>query len=263
MKLIASGLSDIGRKRTHNEDNFLVNKELGLFVVADGMGGHSGGEFASRLAVSTIEEVIKGLTNDPEATVISGVNTADADHGDQLRYAIEVASSKIYDRALYDEELKGMGTTTVAVYFRDELAYIANVGDSRAYLFHANRIHQVTTDHSLVGEQLEAGVITAKDARGHKLKNIITRSVGYQEEVTIDVKKHELHMGDKILLCSDGLSNMVVDQEIENTVVGYSTEEACRRLIEKANENGGDDNVTVLIIEVIDLDQTKGKGSKK
>ncbi|MBI2339786.1 MAG: Stp1/IreP family PP2C-type Ser/Thr phosphatase [Deltaproteobacteria bacterium] len=253
LKLASYGLTDVGRKRTHNEDSILVNDDLSLYIVADGMGGHSGGEFASRMAVTTMEEVVKNINSDPEATVISGVNTEDADAGDRLRYAIETASGKIYDQSLYDQSLKGMGTTTVAAVFSEGQLYIANVGDSRAYLFHANKIKQITTDHSLVTEQIRAGILNENDARKHKLKNIITRSVGYQEQVECDVKKFDLHLGDKLLLCTDGLSNMVDDREIERIVVGHPMKEACKKLIDSANEKGGEDNITVLIVEVLDI----------
>lgn len=253
MKIEAFGLSDVGRKRTRNEDSFLINDKLNLYLVADGMGGHSGGEFASHLASSTIEDVIQNMTSDPEATMISGVNTSDADYGERLRFAIQSASEKIYDRALYDTTLKGMGTTTVAALFHERGVYIANVGDSRAYLFHANQMEQITIDHSLVSEQLQAGVISKKEVKGHRLKNIITRSVGYQETVQIDLKKFPIHMGDKILLCSDGLSNMVDDEEIKKCVTKHTLKEAAKRLIEAANQKGGDDNITVLLMEVLDL----------
>ncbi|MDO8518684.1 MAG: Stp1/IreP family PP2C-type Ser/Thr phosphatase [Deltaproteobacteria bacterium] len=252
MKIDAFGLTDVGKKRIKNEDNFLINEKLRLYVIADGMGGHSGGEFASKLAVATIEEVISGINSDPEATVISGVNTDEADFGDRLRYAIEIASSKIYDKALFDSALKGMGTTTVAVLFHAGQVFIANVGDSRGYLFHANKMKQITTDHSLVSEQLQAGFISSGEVKGHKLKNIITRSVGYQEDVEIDIKKIEVHMGDKILLCTDGLSNMLDDEEICRIVVENPIKTACEKLIEQGNEAGGEDNITALLMEVID-----------
>lgn len=256
MKIACYAATDVGQKRTRNEDSHLMNNELGLFLIADGMGGHSGGQFASRMAVVTIEEVIQSMRTDPEATVISGVNTEEADHGDQLRYAIEMASSRIFDRALYDSTLKGMGTTTVACLYTGNRAYLAHVGDSRAYYFHANKMRQATKDHSLVSEQLEAGIISEQDAKNHKLKNIITRSVGYQEEVEIDVQKLDVHMGDKILLCSDGLTNMVDDADIQRIVNGAaSLELACKELIKRANERGGEDNVTVLLTEVLELDK--------
>lgn len=251
MKVEAYGMTDVGRKRTHNEDSFLVSDDLRLFVVADGMGGHSGGEYASRLAVSTIEEVIRSINTDPEATVISGVNSEDTGYGDRLKYAIEVAGQKIFDQALYDSELKGMGTTITAVILDNQMAYVANVGDSRVYLIRGDKIKQLTTDHSLVSEQMRAGLISEKDAKKHKLKNIITRSVGYQEDVEIDVTKFEVKKDDRILLCSDGLTNMVDDKEIQATVLGSDDlRRICKTLIDRANAKGGDDNITVLLCRV-------------
>ncbi len=246
------GLTDVGRKRKQNEDSLLINEDLNLYIIADGMGGHSGGEFASRMAVQTIEETIRSLTSDPEATVISGVNTEEAQMGDRINYAIQMASKKIYDRALYDSSLKGMGTTTVAALFENGKAYIANVGDSRAYMFREKEMIQITSDHSLVNEQVKAGLISQKDAKGHKLRNVITRSVGYQEEVEIDVRTFDVQLGDKFLLCTDGLSNMVDDAEIKKTVISYPLKEACRKLIDLANEKGGEDNITVLMMVVTD-----------
>ncbi len=251
MKLQSFGLSDVGRKRSRNEDYFLANDELQLGVVADGMGGHSGGEYASRLAVASIEEVIQSMNSDPEATIISGVNSDESEFGDRLRYAIEVASQKIYDQAMYDQDLKGMGTTITAVIAHEGIAYVANVGDSRVYLVRGGKIKQVTTDHSLVSEQMRAGLISTQDAKKHKLKNIITRSVGYQEEVEVDVFRVEMHLGDRFVLCSDGLTNMVDDETIRLTLEVGTIQEAAQALIAKANERGGEDNITAVISQVI------------
>lgn len=249
MKLTGHGLSDVGKKRTRNEDCFLVSNKLQLYLVADGMGGHSGGEYASRLAVSTVEEVISSMNTDPEATVISGVNSEDTEYGDRLRYAIEVASQKIFDQALYDPELKGMGTTITAMIVDNGCAYVANVGDSRVYLLRDGKIRQVTTDHSLVSEQMRAGLISSGDARKHRFKNIITRSVGYQEEVDIDLSTLELKPYDRIILCSDGLTNMVDDETIMQSVLGQDVKKSCQELVKIANDNGGDDNISVVICE--------------
>ena len=250
MKVQAFGLSDVGRKRSKNEDCFLVGDGLGLYIVADGMGGHSGGEFASRFAVNTVEEVIQSMNTDPEATVISGVNSEETDFGDRLRYAIQVASQKIYDQALFDQELRGMGTTIVALLVQGDRVCLANVGDSRGYLVRDGQIRQVTTDHSLVSEQMRAGLISEKDARTHRYKNIITRSVGYQEDVEIDLNYLDLKAGDKILMCTDGLTNMVTDDEILRLIIERDVTGASQELIRLANEHGGDDNVTALICEI-------------
>ncbi len=259
MKIEAYGLSDVGRKRTRNEDSFLVSEELGLFVVADGMGGHSGGEYASRLAVVTIEEVLSSMIGDPEATVISGVNSDEDEYGDRLKYAIRMASQKIFDQALYDPELKGMGTTITAVVSQGETAYVANVGDSRVYMVSDGQIKQLTNDHSLVSEQIRAGLITEADAKKHKLKNIITRSVGYQEDVEIDVIKVTVKLGDKFVLCSDGLTNMVENPDILRLVSSNDIQTSCRELINMANKNGGDDNVTAIICHVVPGEQNPKK----
>jgi len=248
MKIEAYGISNVGMKRSQNEDNYLINDAIQLYVVADGMGGHLGGEFASRMAVSTIEEVIERFEN-PDATQIHGINSEEAIYGERLRFAISEASRRIYEQGLYDESLKGMGTTAVAVMINEEKAYIAHVGDSRAYLLRKGNIEQITEDHSLVTEQLKAGILAAEEVKGHRLKNIITRSVGYQEEAESDLDILTLEVGDRILLCSDGLSNMLEETEILKIVEAYPLKQACEKLIEAANQMGGDDNITTIIVQ--------------
>ncbi len=253
MRIKASGLSDVGRKRTRNEDSYFLSEECNLFVVADGMGGHSGGEFASRLAISTIEEVLGSMLKDPEATVISGINSDDANYGQKLKYAIEVAGQRIFDQALYDPELKGMGTTITSLMVDDDdcIGYVANVGDSRVYLIRQGVITQLTVDHSLVNEQKDSDLMS-KDEIKKKYKNVITRSVGYQEDVEIDLVTLELYKDDKLLLCSDGLTNMVDDQQLLDIVTTQDVDNSCRELVRLANSNGGDDNVTVIVCEVVE-----------
>jgi protein phosphatase len=251
MKIASYGISNVGMKRGQNEDNYLVNDDLQLYVVADGMGGHLGGEFASKMAVTTVEEVVQRLSA-PEATQIRGINSLDAAFGERLRFAIKEAGRRIFDQALYDESLKGMGTTTVAALLHDGKAYVANVGDSRGYFLRNDTIEQITEDHSLVGEQVKAGIISARDAKGHRLKNIITRSVGYQEEVESDICVKDLKEGDRILLCTDGLSNLVEDGEIKSIVLENSLQEACQKLVDLANERGGDDNITVVVVQAFE-----------
>ncbi len=248
----AVGLTDVGKKREKNEDSFLIDEDLGLYIVADGMGGHLGGEYASQLAVTTIKEVVQILDEDPEATLVSELEIDSKNMGERFQYAMRVASMKIYEEATHDPALRGMGTTAVGILVRDGVGYIANVGDSRCYHFHDEIMEQVTQDHSLVSEQLRAGLITLQDAESHKYKNIITRSVGYQEDVDSDLWEVKLKAGEKFLLCSDGLTNMVSDETLEKLVGSQSPETACRALINEANKNGGDDNITVAICEVYD-----------
>ncbi len=250
MRIKTFGISDVGKRRERNEDSYLIDEELQLVVVADGMGGHLGGEYASKLAVATIDDVIKNLDHDPDMTLQEGVHLKKGDYVGYLRYAIQTASQNIFEKSMNDATLHGMGTTTVAALFRDGKVYIANVGDSRAYRVRGSEIVQITRDHSLVGEQIRAGIISQDDARAHRLKNIITRSVGFQEEVDSDVDIRAVRSGDKFLMCSDGLSNLIADDEIREIVTQGSIDAACRHLIDIANERGGDDNITVVLTEV-------------
>lgn len=250
MRIRIYGISDVGKRRERNEDSFLINEDLGLAVVADGMGGHLGGEYASKLAVSTVEEVINSLENDPDMTLQEGVRLRAGDYSGYLRYATQVASMRIYEKAMSDSTLRGMGTTTVVALFRQNKVYIANVGDSRAYRVRDGKIQQITKDHSLVGEQIRAGILSEDDARAHRLKNIITRSVGFQEDVDTDVDIRIVREGDKFIMCSDGLSNLVSDNELCKVVQDNDMETACKHLIDIANERGGDDNITVVMTEI-------------
>jgi protein phosphatase len=251
MKIASCGITDIGRKRQKNEDSYLVNDKIQLYIVADGMGGHAGGEFASKIAVSTVEEIIKG--NDVPVEAKQSYFTASDSESDEgkLRRAITQAGSKIVQRAIEDPDLRGMGTTATVLYFDDSKAYVAHVGDSRAYCVRGGQIIQITEDHSLVNEQLKSGLITEEEAKTHQLKNIITRSVGVQEEVEVDTIVWDVQAGDQYLLCSDGLSNMIQNHEMQQILTQHSTEESARRLVDLANERGGDDNITLILVSVL------------
>ncbi len=247
------GLSDVGRKREKNEDSILVDPELSVYMVADGMGGHLGGEFASRLTVETVQEVFHKLEEDPETTLVSDEEEAANDVGERLKYAIRVASMRVFEEASRNESLSGMGTTAVGIAIDDGKAYIANVGDSRAYLIRDKNIVQLTEDHSLVSEQLKAGLITEEGARDHRLKNIITRSVGFQRDVEADLLVRDLEDDDLFLLCSDGLSNLVNESSILKIISKNAIlKKGCERLIQAANEGGGDDNVSVVLVHASD-----------
>lgn len=254
MQIESAGLSDVGRKREKNEDSFLIDPKLQLYMVADGMGGHVGGEFASKMAVETVEAVVSELTQDPEATLQESAEVIPGDYKSYLKFAISQAGSKIFERACKETKLQGMGTTSVVLIFRNNKAFVANVGDSRAYRIRRGKIEQLTTDHSLVGEQIRAGMIQAKDAKDHRLKNIITRSVGFQEEVEADVEAKVVKEGDIFFLCTDGLYNLVEDEEILDVANHQNLKNACQHLIDIANARGGDDNVTVILTKVVSLD---------
>lgn len=250
MKIDFFGQTDVGRKREKNEDSIYIDGERGLFVVADGMGGHLGGEFASKLAVKTINESLSQLTEDPDMTLKRDIGIDRLDPSAQLKYAIGVASKNIYEDSQRNPSLRGMGTTTVALLIRDHKGYIANVGDSRLYLVRGGQISQITSDHSLVAEQLKAGMITEAETKNHKFKNIITRSVGFQPEVEVDILVHDLDEGDSFLLCSDGLTNMISNQQIAEIISKNSARDACQKLIDSANQKGGDDNISVIVVSI-------------
>jgi protein phosphatase len=240
MQLEAVGLTDVGMKRENNQDSILIDQELGLFIVADGMGGHKGGEVASRMAVETIRQSVAE----------SFENEMGVDPRTLIERAYQKASSKIYAQGLADASLKGMGTTAVTALLRGNELFIGNVGDSRAYLVRPPYAWQITEDHSLVNEQVRAGLIRHEDAQRFVSKNVITRSVGFEEQVACDVIRREVQSGDHFLLCSDGLTGQVSDRRICDVflVVGY--EEVASRLIEEAKRNGGDDNISVLTLRI-------------
>lgn len=257
MRLISCGITDIGRKRQRNEDSYLLNDQFKLYVVADGMGGHVGGEFASKIAVTTVEEVVKGLDREksgiPDETYLdTPKQTGDKAFQERLRDSITHAGTMIAQKAMDEPDLKGMGTTATVMHFVESKAYIAHVGDSRAYCVRNGKITQITEDHSLVHEQLKSGLITEEEAKHHQLKNIITRSVGVQEEVETDTIVWKVQMGDTYLLCSDGLTNMVGDDEIQEIVNTTDTEQASQALVDLANDRGGDDNITLILVNVRD-----------
>lgn len=250
MRITSCGITDVGVKRTNNEDNYLINDELNLFVVCDGMGGHVGGEYASAIAVNTVEEVLTSMEFRPTDLGVDENDGPVEITREKLRYAIRLAGKRIFEKAKEEPELKGMGTTCLALLIDSGNAFIAHVGDSRGYVVRDGRIEQLTEDHSLVNEKIKAGLITPEQAKTHKLKNIITRSLGYMEDVEIDIQVRALRRGDHFVLCSDGLSNLVDTGEIGENVLDYSPQEAARRLIETACERGGDDNVTVVISRI-------------
>ncbi len=240
MRVRSCAISDVGKKRQKNEDSYLINDELSLFIVADGMGGHAGGEYASRIAITTIEENFKdSIKNGAEPEKI-------------LEGSIKEAGSRIVKKAEEDRALKGMGTTVIALHLADKRAILGHVGDSRAYLFRDGVLEQVTEDHSLVNEQVKSGLISEEEAKTHQFKNIITRSLGVTPEVDVDLITKKLKAGDAFILCSDGLSNLVETTEMEKELRERETVLAAKAMVDLANKRGGDDNITVIVIEVLD-----------
>jgi protein phosphatase len=246
----AHGVSDVGMRRDHNEDSFLVDLDLGLLVVADGMGGHAGGEHASRLAVETIQREVRAARESNGGMFERPTGIEDSPLPDVMRQAVEAASAAIFEAALADAELAGMGTTVTAALLDGSHAFVAHVGDSRCYLLREGKIYQVSEDHSLVNEQIKAGAISPAEARTSRFKNIITRSVGFERSVAVDLMGIELQAGDRFVICCDGLSNLVEDGEILTMAEAAPLVEAAERLVALANERGGDDNITVIVARV-------------
>lgn len=250
MRLTSCGMTDVGVKRTNNEDNYLINDELSLFVCCDGMGGHVGGEFASAIAVNTVEEVLTSVDLHDEDLGVDPLENPIEYSREKLRYAVRLAGKRIYEKAEEEPEYRGMGTTCLVLLIDGNNAFMAHVGDSRGYLIRDERIEQLTEDHSLVNERIRAGLMTPEEARNHKLKNIITRSLGYMEDVEIDIQLQAIRRDDRFVLCSDGLSNLVETGEIGEMVLDYPPQVAARKLIDLACSRGGDDNITVVIVRV-------------
>ena len=248
--ITARGSTDVGRRRDHNEDAFLVDAELGLYIVADGMGGHAGGGTASRLAVETIQGSVKAAREKEPGLFEAGDGVEESVLPNVLREAVEAACARIFETAQGNPELAGMGTTVTAALLEGRAAFVAHVGDSRCYLIRGSRIFQVSEDHSLVNEQLKAGAISADEAKHSRFKNIIPRSVGFELQVQVDLMGLELEAGDSLVICCDGLSNLVEDPEILRIVEEAPIDEAPARLIALANARGGDDNITVVVVQV-------------
>ena len=247
--------SDVGRVREVNEDYFgSFHGSFGeLLVVCDGIGGHKGGETASRLAVDAIKTHFENLNGDYDAK-------------NELLNALAAANNTIVETALQDRSLEGMGSTAVIVLFKDDLAYTANLGDSRIYLVRDEKIKLLTTDHSLVQQMIDSKMLTPEEAKSHPKKNVITKSLGREGAVEPDISEPiELLKNDKFILCTDGLTNYVKDDEILKIAGNNPVQQAAGKLVDIANEKGGSDNITVQIAEVkVDIDMpTKSSNKKK
>ncbi|WP_394837818.1 Stp1/IreP family PP2C-type Ser/Thr phosphatase [Pendulispora rubella] len=252
MRAIAAGLSDVGLQREHNEDSFIVLKEYDLFVVADGMGGHRAGDVASRLATETISEFFKSTANE-DVTWPFHFDTNLSEEENRLLTGIRVANRQIFERSTRSREYHGMGTTVVGAMFSPSKRrmYIGHVGDSRCYRIRDGQIRLLTRDHSLINDYLLAMPDLTEEQRSELPKNVITRALGMQDQVVVDLQHDDPKDGDVYVLCSDGLSGMIVDEEIKRIVShAANISEACRKLIEKANEHGGEDNITAVLIKI-------------
>lgn len=253
----SAGRSDIGLIRKVNEDDFLCVKlndllklekpaaDLYLCIVADGMGGRNAGEVASSMAVQEIVEFIK----EKYISVLTEADITEDNIFDLIRNAIYYSNEKIYKKSLLNSEFVGMGTTLSMILIKNNNLYYGHVGDSRIYLIRKNEITKLTEDHSLVAELVKQGTIKPEEAYSHPQKNIITRALGTEYDIEADLGKQEIMENDYILLCTDGLSNLIKDHEImELVIAAEDVAQACDNLINKAKENGGFDNITVVVI---------------
>lgn len=251
MQIEAFGLSDVGRQRQHNEDSYLVQEKARLYLVADGMGGHAAGEIASRIAVDSICDFIE-QTDEEDGTWPHGYDDQLSRTTNRLIAAVRIANGRVIEAMKKDARLRGMGTTVVASMYDGDKLSVAHVGDSRAYLIRDGAISRLTDDHSWVFEQVKAGMLSEEEAERHPFRNVITRALGGANAVAPDASEVTLRAGDQVLLCSDGLSGMVSEPEIMRIVAEAPTAEvACRNLIDAANQRGGHDNITAVVIRVV------------
>ena len=248
MRLKVGAATSIGLVRSTNEDAYFADADRGLFVVCDGMGGEAAGEVASRMAVDTIASCLE-----------NGAAAAAADRDGyrprtrQLEHAVHDANRAIYDRAQSHGENAGMGTTMVGAWFDDGVLSVAHVGDSRAYLCTSANFEGITIDHSLVEAQVQAGVIDREQSLHSQHQNILLRALGREPSVEVTLTEVPVSTGDRLLLCSDGLTRMVRDEQLARALQRYAgdPQQACDHLIEAANANGGPDNITVVVVEFL------------
>jgi serine/threonine protein phosphatase PrpC len=268
------GVTDVGRKRKHNEDAYALDiTDEGLFIVADGMGGHAAGEVASRITVDTVGEFIAATRQKEEATWPFKYNHELHFNSNRLAVAIEKANERVMAAVAAQPWLKGMGTTVVAGLLDGKILSLAHVGDSRAYLLREGQLSRLTDDHSWVHEQVAAGILTEEEAKTHPLKNVVTRALGGGPSVSPDLQELSFEAGDVFLFCSDGLTTMLSDEEIRDAVASEpDPKKLCENLVDMANDKGGVDNITVVVArtnsasedppeEIVPISKAKPKGA--
>ena len=244
MQLKAWCETDIGLHRKNNQDRFLIDQKHSLYALADGMGGHQGGDIAATVAIQAVRDITVEYYNK-----VKGVN-----HKQLMMDMFNLASKRVFEKSKEKKELSKMGTTLVVALCRDEKFYIGHVGDSRAYLLSKTSCNkggmwQITEDHSLANQQFHAGLWKDQDIADHPHKNILTRSIGFQDHAQCDIVLKKIQPNDTILMCSDGLNNMVSDKEIYETYLEQPEEKLLPTLIQKAKDAGGLDNITILLLK--------------
>ena len=249
MGIRAAGITDVGCVRKQNEDSFLADSGLGLFVVADGLGGHAAGEVASRIVVETVARFV-GETVEKDRTWPVEYDPSISYDGNRLKVALLLSDQAIAEDIRRNPERETMGSTVVAGLFHGRNVTLAHVGDSRAYILGPEGIHQVTRDHSWVAEQVANGILTPSEARVHPFRNVITQALGNGGDLDVEVQTLELSKSERLLLCSDGLSGMIGDKQIWDIVTqSGDIQQAVESLISKAREHGGEDNITAILVD--------------
>jgi serine/threonine protein phosphatase PrpC len=249
MQLEAVARTDPGPVREHNEDSFTVDLETGLFLVADGMGGHASGEIASAIAVDTVQEVLLGGINPDETRLDRNMGMDDEEEiRERLRYSMNQASVRIRQAAIANPAHTGMGTTLVVLLIEDDEAHIGHVGDSRIYLFRDDRLLRLTRDHTVVQQEIDAGRLTPELARIVPHKNILTQSVGYHGPVEPDTSTRPVEPGDVFILCTDGLTDPLSDEQLTDLCRDNAPEDLAEVLVQAALQAGTEDNVTVVVV---------------
>jgi len=249
LRIEVVGETNVGMKRNHNEDNFSVLEDSGLYIVADGMGGHASGEVASKMAVDSLQEFFVATSSDPERTWPYKMDRSKGYEENRLITGIKLANLRIYESAQRDARQRGMGTTIVTVFAVESGVYIAHVGDSRVYRVRDKKLEQLTEDHSLLNDYIKMKRLTAEEIANFPHKNVIVRALGMKDTVKVDSRYEQPQENDVIMLCSDGLSGPVTDAETLEIISSTSDlKAAASKLIERANANGGPDNVTVVLV---------------
>lgn len=266
MRVRAAARTDTGRRRSNNEDSLFVDEGLGLFVVADGLGGHASGEVASRLAMETIREQIAGWAGGgPPPPALGPPAEGVSEGANHLVNAIRFANQVIHGAAGSRPDYQGMATTVVAALVLGRHVALAHVGDSRIYRIRDRKLEQLSRDHSLVRDQVALGLITEDEAAVSPQRNVVTRALGMEATVQVDVQEQEARRDDTLLLCSDGLSDMVDDPVMLEAVVqaGDDMEGACAALVELANARGGKDNITAVLVRFAEVEAApEGPGGR-
>jgi PPM family protein phosphatase len=251
VQIVCGGVTDVGRVRTNNEDCFRIVEPLHLFVLADGMGGEAHGEIASALAVETVVKHCYEGKEHPFAKLYGATQANWSSETKRLSSAVHLANQKILQSAKEHPEQQGMGATLTAAWINGNCLTISHVGDSRAYLLRGGALQQLTCDHSLVAEQVRHGILSAVEAERSEMQSVLLRALGSEPEIEIDTEEHAVFARDIVLLCSDGLTRMVIEPEIAAALQAEpDADRAARKLVELANDAGGADNITVIVVRI-------------